>query len=57
MKKSDSLTYVAPRAVRMNDAPTAQFRCVNGPSGNAAICSTGSAVEQHVCSSGAYVQH
>ena len=54
MTKSNG--YEAPRAVRMSDAPTAQFQCVNGPTGNAEVCNTGAGVGGNVCTTGSYVR-
>jgi hypothetical protein len=57
MKKSADSTYEAPRAVRLSDARTGTFSCLNGPTGTADQCTSGFAVVPHnVCITGALVQ-
>ena len=52
----DNRAYEAPRAVRLSDATTGTFTCVNGPSGTRDQCDSGFAVNPHnVCSTGSSV--
>jgi hypothetical protein len=56
MTKSESPRYEAPRAVRLSDATTGAFSCLNGPTGTADTCQSGFAVQpRNVCASGGQV--
>ena len=56
MTNNDRMAYQAPRAVRLGDAATGAYACLDGRQGTADVCQSGGHVHGPECSRGMFVR-